>query len=105
MPKVSRPKLKKIVTNASFANWKTRDFQIGTTAFDHQSRTRMVFGVNCVERVGELARLLGAKKILLVTDPGIVAAGHAGRVQHILADAKLRVTLYGKARENPTTTD
>ena len=46
--------------------------------FDHQPRTRVVFGADSIDRAGELARELGAKKVLLVTDPGIVAAGHAG---------------------------
>ncbi len=48
-------------------------------AFDLQPRTRVVFGVDSVDRVGDLAREIGAKKLLLVTDPGIVAAGHAER--------------------------
>jgi alcohol dehydrogenase len=74
-------------------------------SFDHQPRTRLVFGVNSVERVGELAREIGAKKILLVTDPGIAAAGHAEHVQRILEVAGLKVVLFGKARENPTTRD
>ncbi len=79
--------------------------QTGLTPFDYQPRTRLVFGVNCVERVGELARELGSKKILLVTDPGIVAAGHAERVEKFLAAAGLKVTLFGMAKENPTTRD
>jgi alcohol dehydrogenase len=79
--------------------------QIGLIPFDYQSRTRLVFGVNCVERTGELAREIGAKKILLVTDPGLVAAGHAEHVQKFLESANLKVTLFGKARENPTTRD
>ncbi|HEX3798445.1 MAG TPA: iron-containing alcohol dehydrogenase [Verrucomicrobiae bacterium] len=78
---------------------------IGLIPFDYQSRTRLVFGVNCVERAGELAREIGSKKILLVTDPGLVAAGHAELVQKFLEAAKLKVTLFGKARENPTTRD
>ena len=41
-------------------------------SFDYQPRTRIVFGLNSVERVGELARGLGAKVVLVVTDPGIV---------------------------------
>jgi alcohol dehydrogenase len=77
----------------------------GTLPFDYQSRTRLVFGVNSVERVGELARELGSRKILLVTDPGIVSAGHAERVQRLLTQAGLRVALFGKVRENPTTRD
>jgi len=67
------------------------------------SRTRLVFGNRSLDRVGELARELGAKHILLVTDAGIVAAGHAGRAQRSLAAAGTRVTVFDKARENPTT--
>ncbi|HWY75575.1 MAG TPA: iron-containing alcohol dehydrogenase [Verrucomicrobiae bacterium] len=73
--------------------------------FDFEPRTRLVFGVNSVERVGELARSIGARKVLLVTDPGILAAGHADRVQQLLADVGLGVTMFDRARENPTTHD
>lgn len=71
--------------------------------FDYHPRTRIVFGINVVERVGALAREIDAKRILLVTDPGIVAAGHAARVRAILESAGLAVTFYDQARENPTT--
>ena len=73
------------------------------TSFDFQSRTRVISGAGSVCRVGELARELGASHILLVTDAGIVTAGHAGRVQQSLADAGLRVTIFDRAKENPTT--
>jgi len=54
--------------------------QFSTLAgFDHQPRTRIVFGVDSLERLGELARELSARRVLLVTDAGIVAAGHAER--------------------------
>ena len=72
-------------------------------AFDFPSRTQLVSGVDSVERVGQLAREMGANKVLLVTDAGIVAAGHAGRVQEYLEAAGLRVTLFDRAKENPTT--
>lgn len=71
--------------------------------FELQTRTRVVFGVNRVQRVGELTRKLGAKKVLLVTDAGIVRAGHAARVQKNLESFGLTVTVFDKARENPTT--
>jgi alcohol dehydrogenase len=71
--------------------------------FDYYPRTRIVFGVNSVDRVGALAREIGAKKILLVTDPGIVAAGHATRVRESLESSGLEVIFYDKAKENPTT--
>ncbi|TAL00220.1 MAG: iron-containing alcohol dehydrogenase [Verrucomicrobia bacterium] len=67
------------------------------------SRTKLIFGVGSVERVGELTRELGVKHLLLVTDAGLVAAGHAGRVQRLLEAAALRVTVFDRAKENPTT--
>ncbi len=73
------------------------------TPIDFPSNTKLVFGAGSVARVGDFARETGAKKVLLVTDAGIVAAGHAGRVQSSLETAGLRVTLFDKARENPTT--
>lgn len=77
----------------------------GVIPFDYRARTRIVFGLDAVEQAGELARELKARKVLLVTDPGIVAAGHTERVRGLLEAAKLKVTLFGKAHENPTTAD
>ena len=73
------------------------------SAFDHQPRTRLVFGVNSVERIGELARDLSAQRVLVVTDPGIVTAGHAHRVEHLLQAAGLGVVVFEEVIENPTT--
>ena len=72
-------------------------------SFDFQSHTRLIFGVGSIQRVGELAKDLPAKRILLVTDAGIVAAGHAERVQKFLAIEKLSVFVFDEVRENPTT--
>ena len=77
----------------------------GLALFDHQPRTRLVFGANCVTRVGELARELGARCVLVVTDAGIVTAGHAQRVEHALQAAGVGVVIYDRVRENPTTRD
>lgn len=68
-----------------------------------QTRTRVVFGVNRINRVGQLAHKLGVKRTLLVTDAGIVAAGHAGRVRQNLEAAGLTVACFDQVRENPTT--
>ena len=75
----------------------------GCSSFEVAGRPRLVVGGGSSARAGELAREIGAKKILLVTDAGIVAAGHAGRIQRSLEDAGLQVTLFDRARENPTT--
>ncbi len=45
----------------------------------------------------------GATRVLLVTDPGIVAAGHADRAAQSLRDAGVEVTIFHGVEENPTT--
>jgi alcohol dehydrogenase len=72
-------------------------------SFDFLPRTRLVFGVNTVERVGHLAAELCAKRVLLVTDPGIVSAGHAARVINLLEQQNLKVVCFDKVEENPST--
>src|ERR1041385_7301177 len=74
-----------------------------TAPFDFQPRTRLVFGLNAVERTGEIVRELGAKKVLLVTDPGIAAAGHERHALKSLAADGVSVVVFDKVRENPTT--
>lgn len=73
--------------------------------FDLQPRTRLVFGPGTVSRAGEIAVSLGGTRVLLVTDRGLVTAGHAGRVESALRAAGLAVTVYDAVRENPTTED
>lgn len=74
-------------------------------AFDFQPRTRLVFGRETLEQVGPLARDLGGKRALLVTDKGIVAAGHPARATNSLEAAGLQVTIFDDVHENPTTAD
>jgi alcohol dehydrogenase len=83
----------------------TPAYPVSIPSFDYQPRTRIVFGLDCVDRVGELARELGAKIVLVVTDPGIVTAGHADRVERVLQACGLGVVVFADVRENPTTRD
>src|SRR5262249_38419449 len=50
-----------------------------------------------------LAGELGAKKVLLVTDPGIVAAGHADRVTALLEEDGIQIARFAEVEENPGT--
>ncbi len=71
--------------------------------FDFQPRTRIVFGPDRIDQLGELARELGAGRVLLVTDPGIVAAGHVEHGLRALETAALEVLVFDGVVENPTT--
>jgi alcohol dehydrogenase len=71
--------------------------------FDSRPRTRVVFGLNTIDRIGELARELSARRVLVVTDAGIVAAGHVARACRALDAAGLEVVVFDGVCENPTT--
>ena len=71
--------------------------------FDHVQRTRLVFGNGMAARTGELSAELGLKRILIVTDPGIVRAGHVTTVRKSLEAAGLEVIVFDQVIENPTT--
>ncbi len=71
--------------------------------FDFQCPTRIVFGPGKLTELGQLAADLGAKRVLLVTDPGIIAAGHTPRGITSLELEGLTVSLFDGVEENPTT--
>jgi alcohol dehydrogenase len=71
--------------------------------FDYQPRTRIVFGPDKIDSLGSLAGELGARRALVVSDPGIVAAGHAQRGLDSLSKAGISVQLFDGVAENPTT--
>ncbi|HUY31773.1 MAG TPA: iron-containing alcohol dehydrogenase [Pirellulales bacterium] len=70
--------------------------------FDYQPRTRIVFGADQVDRLGELAGELGARRALVVSDPGIIAAGHTARGVAALQRAGIETHWFDGVAENPT---
>lgn len=72
-------------------------------SFDGAISTRVVFGQDSVKQVGKLARSLQGMNVLLVTDAGVVAAGHAAKVRGYLEAEGLLVTTFSDVAENPTT--
>jgi alcohol dehydrogenase len=71
--------------------------------FDYHPLTRVVFGPGALARVGELVRELGGSRVLVVTDPGLEAAGHPQRAVQSLRQAELEVFVFDGVEENPTT--
>lgn len=73
--------------------------------FDYQPRTRVVFGAGMVSRLGELARELGGSRTLIVTDAGILKAGHVERAIGVLREAGVAASVFSDVHPNPTTDD
>ena len=65
--------------------------------------TRLVFEVGGLARLAELLRELGVERPLVVSDPGLVDAGHVGRAADILRSAGLETAVFTDVEENPTT--
>lgn len=63
--------------------------------------TRIVFGAGAVGRLGDEAAALGAARVLVVTDPGVVAAGLVEPVTAALATARVEVAVYTGVDGNP----
>ena len=73
--------------------------------FDYHSPTRIVFGPDQVDTLGTLAAECGGSRILLISDPGVIEAGHTERAVQALQNASLEVQVFGDVQENPTTAD
>jgi len=72
-------------------------------AFEFRATTRLVVGAGSIARLGELANGLGAARALVVSDPGVVRAGHAAMGIESLQQAGLEVACFSDVGENPTT--
>ena len=70
--------------------------------FDFRPRTRVVFGPGEASRLGEFARELGATRVLVVADHGIVKAGHAQDVVRSLKARRMEVSSFNDFQEGPT---
>lgn len=74
-------------------------------SFEFQPRTRLVFGSGSFQSLGRIAEEVGGSRVLLVTDPGLQHAGHADTAERTLRDAGLKVFVFDKVAQNPTTAD
>jgi hydroxyacid-oxoacid transhydrogenase len=64
--------------------------------------TPIKYGRGAVEDAGWELRRLGVSRALLVTDPGVRAAGHADRVREAVEAEGIEVVVYDQARVEPT---
>lgn len=72
---------------------------------EHATTTRVVFGPGALAQIGSLVREQGGSRVLLVTDQGLVKAGHAARARENLDAAGLKVAVFDRVRPNPTDLD
>ena len=71
--------------------------------FEFRPLTRVFFGTGAIDRLGRAAREVGARRVLLVSDPGVTLAGHAAAAQTLLETAGVEVFLFQAFGPNPDT--
>jgi len=69
--------------------------------FEFNHSTRIVFGRGRAADLPEEVKALGGSRVLLVSDPGVVAAGLAEPLLRALADGGIAATLFSDLSPNP----
>lgn len=65
--------------------------------------TSVLFGRNAIDQLGTVCKKLKARHVLIVTDPGIVSAGHLERSLDSLRKESINFSVFREVEENPTT--
>jgi alcohol dehydrogenase class IV len=73
--------------------------------FTFDLRTTVVFGDGVAGQCGEAVRRAGGRRVLVVTDPGVLAAGVPGPVLESLGADGLPYRMFSEVEPNPTVVD
>jgi len=65
---------------------------------------RVRFGAGCTDTIGDEAKRIGAKRALVVSDPGVFQAGMTDQIKAKLVAAGLAVDVFSEAEPEPTYT-
>jgi alcohol dehydrogenase class IV len=60
------------------------------------------FGAGASEELGHDLATLGARRVLLITDPGVAATGHPGRIAEQVRATGIEVELFDRVHVEPT---
>ncbi len=71
--------------------------------FDIAMKWRVLFAPGASERVGQLAHVFNAKRVMIVTDQGIQKAGIENPLLESLKKERLDISVFNKVDPNPTT--
>ncbi|PWG61526.1 iron-containing alcohol dehydrogenase [Sediminicurvatus halobius] len=69
--------------------------------FSYELPTRLEFGIGLTARLGDFAGSLGGSKALVITDPGLIAAGVVDRVTTALDRGAIGYTVFSDVESEP----
>ena len=76
----------------------------GQVAFSFRATTRLLVGPGRISQLGEVSRELGGSRVLVVSDAGVIAAGHTQKGLAALQEAGCVTEVFSNFTENPSTT-
>ncbi|MEL6824525.1 MAG: iron-containing alcohol dehydrogenase, partial [Calditrichota bacterium] len=71
--------------------------------FEFHPTTQVTYGAQALSSLGMITRRFDAQHVLLVTDPGIIEAGHVNIALNSLEKENIRCAIFRDVEENPTT--
>ena len=74
-------------------------------SFDFDPSIRVIYGPGTLSEIGQHVRNLSSQSVLIVSDPGIVGAGIAGRAEEALTEQGVDSRVFAEVSENPTSAD
>ena len=92
---------KSISPDSVFGLFSCEKILANQNSFEYLSPTRLIAGPNSISKIPDLIQERGLRKGLVVTDPGLVAAGIVDRVVYLLQDAKLPFEIFDRVDANP----
>src|SRR5688500_6811274 len=73
--------------------------------FASKPSPKLVFGPGTLNELPACVREIGGSAVFLVSDTGIVRAGHVDAARRLLESAGIPVAIFDRAKENPTEAD
>ncbi len=73
-----------------------------TSLAEFYTPKKILSGVDCVNRLGEEIKILGAKRPLVVTDKGVVGAGLLECASAVLKSSSIDCVVFDEVEANPT---
>jgi len=70
-------------------------------AWKFNSAGQIVFGSGAIRRLPALVRRFGAKRVAVITDPGVAQAGLLRRIEEVLQADDINPTVYAQAMPEP----
>ena len=72
------------------------------TVYPFRVPPSQLFGAGAVAHIGDEAKRLGLRRVLIITDPGVAKAGIAGRVRELLDSAGVGTGTYDEVEPEPS---